>query len=202
MHRHRGILVAVGIAVLALVSSVAAYQMYQYRLPNPDDADCAGLLKWMVLRDLRQESPELNRKLVHRLEQELRAGLNWQEAGAGLDESQREKTWNNVTFLVQLWFTEKVDGYFRCAASKRLAFLDEQIDVLKNLRGVAELLPAAERSGTGGGEMAGVAALMGQVEQWIQQAAPNQRPRMREFLLAVQLRFLARSLQSKPAQRG
>lgn len=159
-------------------------------LPDPAVADRDQLVRWLVLRDLSQESPETRRVLVERLEAEFRGAPNWSQVADRLNESQREVLWNNLVLLLEPWFLEKADRYSQLAVADRPPYVDQFLDRVAQWRRADAI-----RYGPGqdGAQRAGLAqSLLDQVEQWKQRADPTQRARIDEFLRDVELRWIMR----------
>lgn len=226
MRKHRVILVltAVGLAVALGVSVTAAVQLYCYRLPHPEHADRGELLRWLVVSDLSQESRDLQRTLVSRLEEEFSEEIDWEATAEKLNQPQRERLWQNVLVLLEPWFADKVDGYFKLPPAERTSYVDRLLDTVavwsqvESLRqytadqaaGAPETPRTSTKTSAGGGsscqtgtKSGGTSAgllktLAEKTEQWKRQADPQRRKEINQFVLAVQFRWLARKLSSAP----
>jgi len=184
------------LAVVLTVSVTAAVQFYQQRLTDPASADREELLRWLVVRDLSEESAQLRRTLAARLEEEFGGDrIDWNATAGQLDGTQRERLWQNVLLLLEPWFTQKVDGYFQLAATERLAYVDRTIDTIAVWRGVESLRSNSSENGqphTPQPEFFPV--LVERINQWQESATPEQRKRISRLLVAVQSRWLIRGL--------
>jgi len=172
----------------------ATVQMFSVRLPDPADADCDELVQWLVVRDLRNESPETLSVLMRRLEEEFRTGFDWSTRADDLDESQRKQIWDNVVLLMKPWFFDKTERYFQLADDQRPAYVDELIDMITAWKDIDSLRtpedPAASRSEQGGL----LATLAEKMEEWKQGVNPAERERIEEFSKAIQVRIFRRML--------
>ena len=191
---------ALVLAVFLAVSVTVAVRLYQSgsygcRLADPSTADRTELLYWVVTRDLNEETPETRRVLAHRLDEEFRAGIDWDAVGEQLDAERRARLWRNVPLLLEPWFMEKVDGYFNESDERRVAYLNEMIDSVAVWAGLDALLPGvAEENGATQRPAGLTEMLLGEVERWQQRSVPERRQRMAEFLAAMRARWLAREL--------
>jgi len=160
------------------------------RLPDPATADREGLLRWLVTQDLSQEPLDTRLTLARRLEQEFGAKIDWAAVGKRLDGSQKDRLWENVALLLEPWFADKVDGYFRLPESRRTAYVDLTVELIDNWKGAAALAadpsagdPCVKRPGL-------LELLAERIGRWMQSVTPQRRDEARQFLLAVQTRWL------------
>jgi hypothetical protein len=139
MQKKSGFILMAVLAILALALSGASVFVYATRMPDPTTTDTRGLFRWLVTRDLSQESPTLQDSILSRLELELHKGLDVGDVGKQLTPPQRAQLVHNADYLGRLWFLRQVDRYFSQLDSKRLVFLSQQIDEIQR-SGVAETL--------------------------------------------------------------
>jgi hypothetical protein len=192
--------IVLGAILVVSASGVGAALYVQQRLPEPDACSREQLIRWLVLRDLAQEPVEVRHRLAIRLEQEFAQGsMNWQAAGARIDESHRVRLWKNVGLLAEPWFLGKVDQYISLSAQERMAYLDRLLDTLTQWKSVEQLRPS---SGQEGASPSFMAQLLQWVRQWQERADPQRRDQIDQFLLAVQARWMMRSIQSAASSSG
>jgi hypothetical protein len=180
-------LLATGLAIAAAVA------LRGWQLPDPDQASPEQLLRWLVTRDLGQESADIRGQLARRLEEAFPEKVDWPSLKAQLDTTQRARLWKNVVLLLEPWFLEHMEGYFGRPPAERIAFLDGMLDRLATWRGVETLRadePVAPDSSLAPQGI--VQVLLDRVEQWKKQAEPRQRERITDFVAAVQTRWVQR----------
>jgi hypothetical protein len=88
------------------------------------------------------------------------------------------------------WFADKVDGYFRLPESRRTAYVDLTVELIDNWKGAAALAadpsagdPCVKRPGL-------LELLAERIGRWMQSVTPQRRDQARQFLLAVQTRWV------------
>lgn len=188
MSRRAGFLSVLLVVVLGLAALVG----WRVRLPDPADCDRAQLIRWLVTRDLGQESFELRTRLLHRLEQEIERDPEWGRNKDLLTQDMRSRLDNNLDLLVEPWFVDKLDHYVRLPAAERTSYVDQILNRLAAMRkiGVPKDQPptAPQRPGRL------VKVLLEQWPQWEQRATPERRRAMSDFLVALQTRWLTRQV--------
>ncbi|MBN2474722.1 MAG: hypothetical protein JXB62_08945 [Pirellulales bacterium] len=192
MHSQRGIAAVLLSGTLAVAAAAGAAWVFWPGLPDPAVADRDGLFRWLVLRDLSNESPETQTLLAQRLEDEFSEGLDWESVGGKLDETQRTRLWGNILVLIEPWLKAKMEHYFALASAERGAYVDRFIDTISAWRGADSLRPEQGHNPDGGGGI--VSVVFEETEKWKKQADPQRRERISQFLLAVQARWLLRNL--------
>ncbi len=192
---HRGILLAFALVVSLGVACAVAIPYFYWPLPDPAVADRDGLFHWLVARDLGLEPVETRLVLAQRLEEEFRTGIDWEETAAQLDSPQRQRVWDNIVLLLEPWFMDKRDRYFELAGAERSAYLDELLDTFAAWRGVDLLRdPQAADDGSSTTDHGLLGVLVEQMDHWKEGAELPQRERTDRFFLAIQSRWLMRSL--------
>ena len=201
--RRRGIMIGIGILALATVSLAATVQVFFLQLPEPEEADGRGLIRWMIIRDLSQETPELRRRLLVRIDEVL--GGN--QLGSGsindqLDPQYQPRFWSNVDVLLQEWFYVQSEHYAAASPEQRTAMLDEILDEAKGLSNFQSDSPQEQTDpNIASGEqnaddpLTAVAKFMEKMNGWIECAPPAYRQDVRHFAAALQARMAVRSLQ-------
>jgi len=114
--------------------------------------------------------------------------------GQRLDRPQRRQFWDNLAVVLESWFLEKTDRYFKLAETQRTPYLDRMIDMLTVLSGIDAIRPNEGEAEEPSGESGLQALLLGQVQQWKQKAKPLQRERIDQFLAHIQNRWILRTL--------
>lgn len=198
--KRRGILLAVGLLTLATVSLAATVQLLYFQLPDPEVADGPGLIRWMVLRDFKQESPEVRRKLLVRVQQVLigKPRTSDKTIDEQLDPKYRPQFWSNVDMLLAEWFYQQAEIYAATPADKRTAQLDQILDSAKTL---GDFKPSTSAGTTAQPKpkspdpLAAATEFMQKIQTWIAAAPPEKQPALRHFAAALQARMAARTLQ-------
>ena len=217
--RRRGLLVSLLAGVLVVGALAVAATAYLTRLPSPEQADRAGLVRWLVVTDLRSEPHELQFRLLNRVEQELAAGIDLHGGLAQLSPDQRQRLAANVDRLGECWFLRAADAYLAAPESGRLALLDQQAERIRQLgifeqlelieRGAAANNPSAATSpnaaATAPGEKPAAARAIDyfaalthnveRVERWIGEAPAAQRQPLQTYFDALRSRMLWSHLQ-------
>ncbi len=193
MNKRRWILTTLALGFLATASLAVAVAAYIQRLPDPETADRQGLFRWLVETDVRDLSPDLQFRLVARVERELLAGINLADAQTQLDASQRERLLANADELARCWFCREAERYFAEPAEQRPALLERQIAEIQRLR-IVEQLAALENGAAKKvdpkSDVAGLAAQAARMERWASDAEPRQREQITQYFAAIRDRFI------------
>jgi hypothetical protein len=201
MIRGRYGLVIVGIVVAMLsVAAGAGFYMVFVPLPDPATATRHDLLRWLVLRDLDKESPEIRQKIVSRLDTEFETVGDLGSSIAKLEESRRKMLWHNFTVLLQPWLAGKVEEYSRLPSAQRIGYLDHFLDRADEWNKIATACQSGNSGQAGHSSQKEKSSLtrlvMDQIQQSSEHAEPDQRQKITEFTAAVQARWLWRQLPS------
>jgi hypothetical protein len=196
--------IALWIPLVALCAATigGAFFLYAKRLPSPQSADIRGLLRWLVTRDLSQESDDTQEQLLARLERELAHGLELGDARDRLTDQQREQLKSNADLLGQRWFLKQVDRYSAIADHDKSAFVDQQIEEVQK-SGIAKALSAIAGDRTSGQPKNSWAGLLERITRWIAKLEPTNQAKAQEFVAAVEGNLLMRTLRASwfsPAQ--
>ena len=199
MRNSRGTLAWIMLIAVVAVSAVAVVRFRAWQLPAPKEADRAGLLRWIVIRDLSEEPPLVRGELARRFEEVFPAGLDWDTSSDRLDRSEIDRVRLNVSLLLEAWFLEQTERYSALAPANRLAHIDSVIDRITAWRQTVLLASADQNIGVqGSAEAALCSVLLDQTETWKQRADPARRERISQFLGVVQARWLLRRLTGDP----
>ena len=197
MRKHRVVLILMALALAAAlgVTVTAAVQIYCYRLPDPASADREDLIRWLVTRDLCNESINTQRTLASRLEEEFSQDIDWEATAGQLDSAQRERLWRNVLVLLEPWFDDKVDAYYALPPAERPAYVDRLLTTIGVWSNIESLRADSAADGKPKQASSGLLTVLSRkTEQWKQRAEPERRKQMAQFILAVQCRWLARRI--------
>ncbi len=193
MRKYRLWIGGLGAGAIAAAMAMAVAGFCSGRLPDPATADRDGLLRWLVLQDLSREPVETRATLARRLEQEFGGKIDWTAVGKKLDASQKDRLLENVALLLEPWFGDKVDGYFRLPEGQRQAYIDRTIDLIENLKGATAL--GADRPAEGRKKSPGLLELLAErIGGWMNSVTPQRRDQAKQFLLALQTRWLQSTL--------
>jgi len=193
MRSHRGILTTLLLVVL-LAAAGGVVAVWKMRLPHPAEADRDQLLRWLAVRDLSTEPVDLQRTLARRLEEEFSGDhkIDWELLSQQLDESRRQRVWDNVLVLIKPWLIEKTACYFELAPSERTEYIDRFIDTIGVFRGVDTIRPA---QGDPAREKAGLLkVLSGQVKEWKTEPDSPSVAQIELFLHDVKVQWVRRKL--------
>jgi hypothetical protein len=195
--KSKGFLAFLVLLVGAAVSAGVAAWLLLFRLPDPEDASPRDLLRWVVTQDLNDHSIETRRMLVRRLDESFGGQIKWSAKGQEpLAPAQQERMLQNVALLAEPWFLEKLDGYFALPPKERTAYVDRILDSFETWRGADQLMGSVDKStGKRTQPQTGmIGTILKQIEQCREQATAEERQKMDEFVLAVQGRWLWRTL--------
>jgi hypothetical protein len=173
----------------AAIISAATYVLF-VRLPEPATASRAGLVRWLVQRDLSSESEGCRIALVDRLTDEVRAADAWSEP-VTLTPRQRAQLQDNLAVLKKTWFLSRVDRLLQLPAAGRDAYLDEEIAVVYAWGSVDALLMPADNAPTNAGDVDPGVDLMHQIDVWLAEASGPPRDNMVNALNLAVARWLA-----------
>jgi hypothetical protein len=179
---------------LALLASGigAAVPLLVSGLPDPAVANREELLRWLVARDLSQQSPETCLVLVRRLEEEFRDGVDWAALDGQLTEPQREQLWKNIPLLFGPWLSDKAAIYARLSNRERPKFMDEIFKTLVAWQGADRLQTKPTSDAPSATPRSLLAVFSDQVEATKRNAEPSERERISQFIWALQIRTLMR----------
>lgn len=180
------------LTLLSGISLLAAWNVFEEPLPDFQRADRRQLQHWLASRDLEHASPDTQRQVLHRFEQELRQGNLL--ADGSLDWHHREQLDSNLQLLVRTWIADQAAAWNSSPPARRDAFLDERIDeVMSWLRNASGRQKVSFRntlfSWNGSHHLMGV---LGWLDQRIDEAPQNEREQLREFRTALQQRIVQR----------
>ncbi len=199
LSRRRGLLIALLVAVVGGGSLAVAAAAYLTRLPSPEEADRTGLVRWLVVTDLRTEPLELQLRLLNRVEQELAAGIDLNGALAQLSPEQRQQLAANVERLGECWFLRSADAYFAVPAADRSAVLAQQVARIAKLRifeqlelveGGAAAMSGLPASVPAANYLAALSHNVQRVERWISAAPAAQRQPLQAYFDVLRSRML------------
>lgn len=185
--------------VLAVVAgSVWVFLAYGSQLPSPENANRQELLRWLVTRDLGEESAHTREVFARRLDSEF-VGVDWGSLDSRMSDEHRRRLWANLPLLLQPWFMDKLEAYLNCSDTQRPAFVDGTIDRIIELSGMDCL-----RATSDGSRPPGLMPLFFErVETYKEQARPERQRQMSQFVAAMQTRWLIRALTNDlPSKAG
>ncbi len=191
VYLRRAVVLTGCLVAIALVITTA-YWASKLQLPDPATADREGLVRWLVLRDLQQESPEVRATLLRRLEEEARRDLDPASFRLKLDRRYQEQLWANTLTLIEIWYSNRVDAYQAASATDRSKFLDETIIEIMQWKSLAALQPEqnADPSAVPSDEIALLKIFAEQVAIWKERASPQRRKEITEFDAALRGRWM------------
>lgn len=195
MRVHRGVLNMVVFLVPGLIGAVllGAVPMWHYGLPHPDHSDREELLRWLVTRDLANESESVQRALLTRIEAEFRGEADWGGVSGRMEPEHRAQLRENVPVLLRCWFKQRSDEFHRLPADKRLAYLDDVMATLALFGGVGQLCETPEPTSSSQNE-SGPEQLLCQfgpaLKSWQAEGDRQTQAEVDELLLALRYRWM------------
>ncbi len=186
--------VLTGCLVTIALLITAAYWASKLQLPDPATADREGLVRWLVLRDLRQESPEVRATLLRRFQEEARRDLDPASIRLQLDPRYQEQLWANILTLIETWYANRVDAYQVASAADRSKFLDETIAEVMQWKSLAALQPEQNADPSHSEEIVLLRIFAEQVAIWKERASPQRRKEITEFDAALRGRWMLHTL--------
>ncbi len=191
-----GLLIAGVVIAMLSVAAGAGFLMVYVPLPDPAVATRQELFRWLVLRDLSQESMEIRQKILSRVDIEFKDADDLGSTIQNMDDSRRRMLWHNITVLLEPWLLDKVEQYSQLPVAQQIDYIDRFLDraELWNKIGTACLKKSAKQGPKSGSSASQL--IMEQIEQCSNHAPPEQRRRIGAFMTAVQARWLWRQLPS------
>ena len=185
----RGVLLGTTLVALAVGSSaIAVWAMY--RLPSPEHAQGRDLLRWLVTRDLEQESVGTRRALVRQLEFYLSDEPDLDRAATELTPQRQATLEANVELLLPEWITMGAERYAETTVVNREALLDSQLELAARVGELSRLWngtsadqnPAAENP---------LFAMVARIDQFVEQTQDPKRAALDQYVGALKLRWFA-----------
>jgi hypothetical protein len=180
-----------GVLLLAVLLATVVGAAVPFLLPGLPDPAVAGrddLFRWVVTRDLAQETPETRVVLARRLEQEFSTGVDWSILESAT-EAQRRQLWKNLPPLFGAWLRDKAAAYAQLPERQRTKFMDGIFAAVASWQGVERYEPRpgdSASAGTGGL----LRIFADQMQECQRGASAQERDRLSRFFWALQARFL------------
>lgn len=178
--------------ILAVV--VGSVWLYSCQLPSPESANREELLEWLVTRDLSDESPHTRSVLARRLDSEF-VNVDWENLNGRMTSEYRRRLWQNLPLLLDPWFLDKLESYYKQEESQRPVYIDSIIDRISDLSGINSL----QESGLKGESPNLVKLFLERVAAIKSQAEGERRERIEQFVNCIQTRWLCRNLFAEPS---
>ncbi|MEX0938430.1 MAG: hypothetical protein WDZ59_11270 [Pirellulales bacterium] len=193
--QYRGVAIGAVVVLMAALSAAAGVYSLMFRLPSPAEADVEGLFRWLVTRDLADESSEIRRQLIARLEPELDRGIELSSVEDRLDREQLAQFEKNIDRLLADWYVTQCQTYFATPTDQRRQHLDALLDRVSAWN-VSELLAQFEAvSDTRAAPKQNPLLQLSQrMNSWNAEAAPEQQAALKKFQADLQARALWRSV--------
>jgi hypothetical protein len=194
----RGIFAFLALVALLVVAIGVAIPFLAQSLPDPAKADRQQLLRWLIAKNLEQETPATRLTLAQRLESEFAAGIDWTAFQSKIQEPQRKQLLNNIPCVLRPWILEKAEAYMKLSEGQRTAFLDRLIDTLESWRGVEKILPQSTQNTQGTEKPPKLTAMLLKEMDSLQKEVPTeQQQQLNQLWTAMQARWLWRSFAPK-----
>ena len=184
------------LAVVALLAGV--YWASRIRLPDPATANRDGLLRWLVLRDLRNEPLNTRNILIARFQEELGGGLDMVSLRQEMEPRYETRLWANILTLIETWYIQRVDTYSTMSESDRPTYLDKTISEVRKWKNLAALQPGTQDEKGLSSEIVLLEILTQQIAVWKEAASPQRRKEITEFDAALRQRWVLQALGLTP----
>ncbi|MCG8584897.1 MAG: hypothetical protein MI757_09320 [Pirellulales bacterium] len=183
--RHRGVLLGATLLALAIGSSaIAVWAMY--RLPPAEHAQGRDLMRWLVTRDLREESEATRRSLVLQLEVFLEESHDHERTAAEMNEQRRHTLEENVGVLLPVWLELGAERHLANEPANRQEFLDKQLSRVEQVGELSQLWRRAARKPTEANPLFG---LVETVEQIVADAPEEKKAQLATYVRALKMRW-------------
>ena len=201
VRRYRIILFTLGLFAVGLVSIVTAWQVgLIWGLPDVPTADREGVLRWLVCCDLREETPDLQQKLLARIEVVFDGETELSGADQ-LDDQQRSRLSCNIGLLKEVWFRQKVDEFYATAQGDRSDFLDRQIETLLRWAAIDAAIAGNHSTLNASEQMSGyLSEFLDTIDGWIARTKQSEQQRARDVVKSGLIRWLATQDLSRESQ--
>jgi hypothetical protein len=180
------------ILVLVLGAITSGLWLYPAWLPDPATATRPQLLRWLVLRDLAQESQQTRQTLAVRLEAEYGDFEDFGGAFAQLDNSQQNRVFGNLRLMVAPWLASKVHEFDRTPISSREAYIDRFIDRIERWKSALAKVSLPLEQGK---PVNATEVFMQGARDCRERAATSDQAKVDAFVAAVEKRWFARQFQ-------
>ncbi|MDA7951015.1 MAG: hypothetical protein MPJ24_05950 [Pirellulaceae bacterium] len=165
-----------------------------------------ALLRWLETYPIDDQSLPTQKKIAREIAEAFEKGFTYDPKQKGYDKAPTPLFLANSQRLFQAWIYELADRFDETAASKKSAFLREKLDLLQrsNLVALLEKQGLTEQENPlhnrptnpqFGNQSFGL--LLEKVQSWIDEAPLKDRPKVEQFINAVQIHlasdFLKRS---------
>lgn len=131
----------IGIVVLLGLIGTALGVVYLkfVNLPHPNEASHNQLMHWVVMRDLRNQSNEIQLALVNRFAAEAKEIFSKNTSDATqLSKQMSDRLLSNIEILKRAWFVSRIDAYCKIESNEvKEAYLDKQIKLLDDFGTIA-----------------------------------------------------------------
>jgi hypothetical protein len=197
---HYGLIFVGALVAMLSVAAGAGYFMVFAPLPDPAVATRQELFRWLVLRDMGKESPEIRQRILGRLDTEFDNVGDLRASIEGLDDSRREMLWHNVIVLIEPWLLGQAEQYSQMPAAKKTDYIDHFLNRAEDWNKVASAcISQSSSKNSDKGERDGSQPsklVVDQFQQCIEHAAREQRQKLADFVSAVKFRWLQRQFSS------
>jgi hypothetical protein len=178
--------------VVTLLLAIIAAAGWRITFPDPQTASVAGLRRWLVLRDLSQQSDETVLALVDRLQVLL---LSEDSTGsiAEATDAQLKRLGANIDILSHAWFLARARYYQTLDRTQGLNYLSEQIDAVLAWGELDDQIQTQLRIANKEPPAASTLRLLDQIDSWVQKEPDNQRKQLENARADAVLVWLATS---------
>jgi len=176
------------------ISVAACVQVARSSLPDEAALELSDLRQWLLARDLSKATQRQRREIVQELEANFSQGGDWPVELELLHDERLERFTDNVAVLMREWLLEKTETWESIDEQDRDAYVDEQIDAILRWRVVMAVDDLGAATST-------LHEALGSKQDrdirmaWMGYFTPEERQRIRPFLMAVFQRAPARAIQ-------
>jgi hypothetical protein len=191
--RLKNLFTAMVLLAFCAVTVAAAVKVASQPLPEttPERVD---LRTWIIERDLSHEPATTRAQVARRFEKEFRRDSPLMLELRRLDPQERQQAQDNIAQLIEPLFVDKANEYFRQPEHRRERYLDRELDRLLKLVDPQRSADLDSVAFSPAG-LAAIALFHQHLEQWVERADPEMRPKLRGFATALQNRWFARQTQ-------
>ncbi|MBX7167869.1 MAG: hypothetical protein K1X74_16165 [Pirellulales bacterium] len=171
------------------VSVAAGVLAARQGLPERGLRDYSAIVAWLATNDAAKASPEMQRRLIARIDESMSTDFDWTARIAELPTGQRQRCLDSLFELMRVWFLDKVTAYHEIRHERhRERFVARETQSLLRWPAIRSAVEGSQTEGGRRGEL--LLALFARANDWLKQSTPEQQVQIREFLAAAQYQLV------------